>query len=214
MHRSEDVPLIDLLLRPDCLPFSVALLLMLLIGAVEAVGLGSAALGLDAHADLPKGLDWLNIGHLPLLVLLVVFLALFGTAGLAIETAALLGTGGVLAWPLAVPAALAAALPLTRLASAGLGRILPRDETTAVPLDALIGRRARIVIGTAGPGNPARARVVDVHGQPHFVMVEPEDSAIPDRFDDTMHILLTRRDGAQFRAVAIESDYFTQAELR
>ena len=204
--------MLALLSNPDSLAFSVALLVMVLIGAVEVTGLASAALGLDADADLPDALDWLNIGRLPLLVLIVVFLALFGTTGLALQLASLSLAGATLAWPLAVPATLAAALPLTRFASAGLGRVLPRDETTAVDLASLAGRRARIVIGTASPGNPARARVTDAHGQAHFVMVEPEADADPDQFDDSMTLLLTRQDGHHFRAVALAPDIFSQLE--
>lgn len=204
--------MLALLLATDSLAFSVALLVMVLIGLVELTGLASAALGLDVDAELPEGLDWLNIGRLPLLVLIVVFLAIFGTTGLALQLASLALAGSTLAWPLAVPAAVTAALPATRFASAGLGRVLPRDETTAVDLASLVGRRARIVIGTASPGNPARARVVDIHGQAHFVMVEPEADADPDRFDAAATLLLTRQDGHHFRAVALAPDIFSALE--
>ncbi len=68
-----------------------------------------------------------------------------------------------------------AALPLTGIFARGLNRILPGDETTAVSLDNLLGKRAEIVVGEARRGSPARGRVRDAHGQTHYVMVEPSD---------------------------------------
>src|SRR5690348_4607797 len=42
----------DFILAPANLPFSVALALMLMIGAVEALGLGLGSVHLDMHADV------------------------------------------------------------------------------------------------------------------------------------------------------------------
>jgi len=105
-----------------------------------------------------------------------------------------------------VPAAIAGAAPLTRWLGAGLARVLPRDETTAVAIDTLVGRRARIVIGTARRGHPARARVEDQHGQAHFVMVEPLDDA---SLTAAAMLLLTARHGDIFHAVEIPTDIFS-----
>ncbi|TAK08686.1 MAG: DUF1449 family protein, partial [Rhizorhabdus sp.] len=61
------------------LAFVVALAIMMLIGLVEAIGLGSSALGHDIDVDGEGDwLSWLGVGQLPLLMLLVVFLASFG----------------------------------------------------------------------------------------------------------------------------------------
>ena len=104
--------------------------------------------------------------------------------------------GGPLSPWLAAPAALIAALPLTGVGARGLARILPSDETTAIGLGALLGRRAEIVIGEARRGFPARARVRDVHGQTHYVMVEPTDEDIVLVAGATA--LLVRREGELF----------------
>jgi membrane protein implicated in regulation of membrane protease activity len=166
--------MLEIFAAPANLPFSVALLVMLMIGAVEALGLGASAAHLDVGADVDGGdlLGWLGVGQVPLLILLVVFLAIFGLAGLAIQQFA----GPLPLW-IATPAAAAAALPLTGLGSRGLARIMPRDETTAVSLDSLVGRKGTITVGTARRGSPAQARVSDVHGQVHYVMVEPYDDS-------------------------------------
>jgi membrane protein implicated in regulation of membrane protease activity len=199
--------MLEIIAAPANLPFSVALLLMLMIGAVEALGLGASAVQVDADIDLDGGgdlLGWLGVGRVPLLMLLVVFLAFFGLVGLAIQQLA----GPFPLW-IAAPAAAAAALPLTGLGARGLARIMPGDETTAVSLDSLVGRRGTITIGTARRGSPAQARVRDVHGQVHYVMVEPYDDN--HAFGEGETVRLDRRDGNIFIALArterIESSF-------
>jgi membrane protein implicated in regulation of membrane protease activity len=189
--------MLEIIAAPANLPFSVALLLMLMIGAVEALGLGASAVHLDLHVDGDVDgslLGWLGVGKVPLLMLLIVFLALFGLAGLAIQQFA----GPLPLW-IAVPAAAAAALPLTGFGARGLARIMPGDETTAVSLDSLVGRRGTITIGIARRGSPAQARVADIHGQPHYVMVEPYDDGQAISEGETVR--LDRREGNIFIAV-------------
>ena len=196
----------DFLAAPANLPFSVALAVMLLIGLVEAVGLGASAAHLDIDADGGDLLGWLGVGRVPLLMVLVVFLAAFGLAGLALQqlVASLLGAP-VSPW-LASAGAVAAALPLTGLGARALARIMPQDETTAVGLDELVGKRGTITIGIARRGSPAKARVHDVHGQTHYVMVEPHDENHP--FAEGETVLLVHRDGHIFTGIG-EADGLT-----
>jgi len=183
--------------------FVTAIVLMLLIGLAQLVGLGDHAGGdmhPDFHADADNLLSWLGVGRLPLLMLIVVFLTLFGVAGLILQQAMVDLTGAPLdAW-IAVPAVALGSLPLTGLAARGLARILPHDHTTAVPLEALIGRPAQVVTGRAALGSPARARAEDHHGQAHYVMVEPDRSGAV--FEEGEQILLVRREGDLFRAIS------------
>jgi membrane protein implicated in regulation of membrane protease activity len=183
----------EFILAPENLPFAVALAVMLMIGVVEALGLGASAAHVDLHVDADGGdlLAWLGVGRVPLLILLVVFLALFGLSGLLIQQS----FGPLSPW-LASGAALVAALPLTGLGARGLARIMPQDETTAVSLDTLVGKRGEITIGTARRGAAAQARVRDAFGQPHYVMVEPHDEAHPIAEGET--VLLVRREGHIF----------------
>ncbi len=188
----------------DSVIFVSALILMLLIGAVQVIGLGSD-FGIDAHveADVDANIDllgWLGIGTLPLMILMVVFLGLFGTIGLIIEQASHDWLGAMTSPLIAGPAALVVALPLTGLSARGLARVLPRDFTTAVSLDTLVGETGKIVTGRASAGSPARARVEDAHGQAHFIMVEPN---APDQiFEEGEAILLVRRENDLFRAIS------------
>ncbi|HEX8262459.1 MAG TPA: YqiJ family protein [Allosphingosinicella sp.] len=201
--------MLETIAAPANLPFSVALLVMLMIGAVEALGLGASAAHLDMDADLDGGgdlLGWLGFGRVPLLMLIVLFLAFFGLAGLAVQQFA----GPLTLW-IAVPAAAAAALPLTGLGARGLARVMPQDETTAISLDSLVGRRGTITVGTARRGSPAQARVRDVHGQVHYVMVEPYDD--DHAFAEGETVRLDRRDGHIFIALAKADGLETRFEV-
>lgn len=199
----------DFLLLPQNVPFSSALLLMLLIGGVEAAGLGSAAW--DGGGDIAPELEaegggWLGLSGVPLLVLLIIALAAFALAGFALQHAALAWTGALLpAWTAAAAAALAA-LPASLIGAKGAARWLPRDESTAVPLDALLGRRGIIQTGAAAAGSPARARIRDGFGQSHYPLVEPNDPG--ERLPEGAEVLLVARDGDLFRAVAVQPDPF------
>jgi hypothetical protein len=191
----------------DNVLFFAALLLMLLIGVIEAMGLGGgAALGdgfdqpdLDGHVDHPSLLNWLNAGRLPLLMLIVVFLFSFGMTGLILQQVIDGLFGKPAPWWLAAPLAMAVALPFTRLFGAGVAKILPTDETTAVARETLVGRWATIVTGNAEVGSPAQARVRDAHGQTHYVMIEPDD--VGDVFEQGSEVIIVRQAGAQFFAI-------------
>jgi len=182
--------------------FTSALALMVLIGIVEAIGLGGSAVQIDGHADLDGGdwLGWLGVGRLPLLMVLVVFLCAFGVIGLSGQQLFASLSGALLSPWLAAPAAAAAALPVTGLLARGLARILPRDETTAINVDELVGLRATIVTGRAARGCPARARVRDRFGMDHYVMAEPDNDG--QVFGEGEEIILVRREPHVFRAIS------------
>lgn len=195
--------MIDFLGVPEVLPFTVALALMLMIGIVEVIGLGASVVHLDTDIDLHDGsnlLGWLGFGAVPLLILLVIFLALFGLIGLIGQRVAVQVLGAPVTPWLAAPAAAAATLPFLGVAARGAARIMPRDETTAVGRDSLIGRRATVTVGIARIGAPARAVVRDEHGQPHNVMVEPFSEGSEAR--EGQSLLLVRREGELFIGLA------------
>lgn len=194
----------DLLIAPEAVVFTAAWVLMLAIGAIEALGLG----GGDFDLDLDSGLfDWLGVGRVPLLVLLIAFLAAFGSVGLAGQQTALEWTGALLSPWIAIPAALVVALPLTAGLSRILAKVIPQDETTAFEIDDLVGRAGIITVGRAASGSPARTRVVDPHGQAHHVLVEPNDPA--ESFAEGDTVLLVRREGIGFRAILHSSPRFS-----
>lgn len=188
--------------------FVSAIVLMLLIGAVQAIGI-AGDFDLDIHGDADLlgwlGLGWLGLGRLPLLMLLAIFLALFGMIGLIGQHLLLDFAGAMLSPLIAAPAAFLASLPLTGFAARSLAPLLPRDQSSAVPLDALTGSFARIVTGVARSGSPARARVEDVYGQAHYVMVEPDNAG--QTLEEGETILLVRREDHVFRAISHGDHY-------
>ncbi|KQX20238.1 MULTISPECIES: YqiJ family protein [unclassified Sphingomonas] len=201
--------MLELLAAGENLAFVIALGTMVLIGLVEAVGLGSGAFGHDLDLDADgEWLGWLGFGRLPLLMLLVVFLACFGVIGLVGQQLALSHLGTLLPGWVAIPAAGVAALPATGGMARLVGRIMPQDETTAIGIDQLVGLHAEILVGTAAQGSPAKARVRDFHGQAHYVMVEPDS---PDaRFAEGVEVLLVRRENHVFRAISSDRPPFSQ----
>ncbi|MFP8966735.1 YqiJ family protein [Pokkaliibacter sp. CJK22405] len=207
----------DLLLADQNLIFAIALAVMLLLAVLEGVGvlLGHGlshlfdqmmpSLHMDIDADMPEApsalsrlLGWLRIGELPMLIVLVVFLTVFGLMGLGAQsviagiTGALL-PGWIIVWPVLI-----VSLPFTRWLSGGLGRIMPRDESTAVNGDELVGQIAVITLGEARVGSPSEARTRDQYGQTHYVMVEPLE---PISIAQGQEVLLVQRLGSRYQVI-------------
>lgn len=188
------------------MPFAAALVLMVLLGLVQVVGLGGSFgdADIDADADGPADglLSFLGIGRVPFMIWLTSFLFLFAALGAGIQALA----DGLLGAPLDrwLAAALAgvAAVPVNALLVRPIAAILPGDETTAVGLDSLVGRRARIVTGRAAAGYPARAQVHDRFGHPHHVMVEPHEAGSEILEGD--EVLLVRREDETFYGVPLQ----------
>lgn len=210
----------ELFTHPSNIFFSVSLCLMLLLGMVELlmliVGLSSQGF-LDQfipdqlfeaqHPDLNLNteqgffiqlLDWLYIGRIPVLVWLVIFLTTYALSGLIFQSIYHeLTQSYVPAWLIA-PAIFILCMPIVRLISAVLAKILPKDETTAIYGDELIGLHAEIILGEARPEYPAQAKVKDQHGLTHYILVEPESDLI---FTPGQQVVLTQKTSRGFTAI-------------
>lgn len=217
-----------MILEPYNLPFAVALALLGFVAIAQIIGAGDMFggdadldLDLDMDADIEADIDvdgaeaisgggfiagllsLIGLGKVPFLVWLTLFLVLFAAIGVSGQALAISLTGSPLHTGLAGVLAGIGALPVTGLASRPVGAMLPKDETSAVGLNSLIRRDAQIQIGTAQAGSPARSKVIDMHGHPHFVMVEPHD---PDAvLTEGETVLLVRREGETFFAVQYEN---------
>ncbi len=196
------------LLEPYNAPFAIALVLMLALLIIQIFGVLDLDIDLDADGDgaLNAGpvdglLTLLGLGRVPLTVWLVVFLLVFAGAGVGIQQLAQSFTGAPLDRILAAVIAAGCAVPAAAAIARPLGRILPQDESTAVDTHTLLGRRATITDGVARSGFPARARVLDLHGQAHHVMVEPHEQSSELHAGD--EVLLVRRENNQFYATAL-----------
>ena len=203
------------LFEPHNMPFLAAFILMILLALVQVVGIAdmfSADADVDLDADVdgdaaiePSGMDavftLLGIGRVPLTIWLAVFLLVFALVGVSSQALAESLTGSPLYVWLAALIAGGASLPVTGAIARPLGAIMPKDHTTAVSTQSLVGRRATISVGVARTGSPARATVKDVYGQSHNVMVEPHETSSELHAGD--EVLLVRREGNQFYATAL-----------
>src|SRR5581483_11899731 len=164
------------LLAPSTWPFVGATLVLLLITALEGVALllGVSAFhwldhllpaGSAGHAVPDKALGLLHVGRVPVLVLLILFLATFAMIGFAANMVAHSLFGLWLPAWLSAPLSVVAALPIVRVVASGVARLVPADQSFAVTLDSLVGRVATVLGGTARHGYPAEAKVLNQHGQ-------------------------------------------------
>lgn len=189
------------------LPFAVALALMVLLAAVQLLGLGGWSIDADADSDLDADgaadgmLSLLGFGRVPLMIWLALFLLCFAAIGVSGQALADSLLGAPLDKWLAAVLAGGASLPVTGALVRPLARVLPQDETTAVGLDSLLGRRGTITTGRAAAGSPARTRVLDRHGHPHFVMLEPHEAQLV--IEEGDDVLLVRRDDNLFYGVPL-----------
>ena len=86
-----------------------------------------------------------------------------------------------------------------RVGGALVARIMPKDESSAVSEDSLVGRAGVVIVGTARLGEPAQVRLRDTHGQTHYVMAEPDSQ--DETFPSGTAVLLVMRIGARYRAI-------------
>lgn len=203
------------LFAAETAPFAVALGLMLAIAVIELIGfvlglqpsamVDNALPDLDADAPevelgpLSQTLSWLSFGKLPALVVLILITASFGLIGFAgQEMLRRLFGFAIDPWIASVPAAVGAAL-VTRHVGGALGRIMPREETEAVSTKAFVGRVATVFRGIAQPGRPAEAKLTDIHGKTHYVLVEPDEGEVD--MPEGSEVVIIRQEGPVYRAI-------------
>lgn len=218
--------MIDFIAASQNLPFTVAIAVMLIIALLEGIttvlgaGLSSVLETLipeiDMDVDLESGqqstpmirlLGWLRIGEVPFLMVLVIFLTVFGLIGLGIQSLAQTTTTLLLPAWVAGMAALIAALPVVRVLAGGLNRIMPKDETEAVSEQSFVGKIATITLGQASVGNPSEAKLRDEHGLTHYVLVEPDVEG--ESFQHAEAVLIVKKAGAVYTAIRNESAALT-----
>lgn len=200
--------------------FGIALAVMLLLGVLELLALllgggndwldsllpdgltetTSPELHIDADAGgtLIRFLSWLYVGKLPLLMLMVVFLLVFGILGYGVQAACMSVMGQFAPMWLAAVATWFLSLPAVRCVAGGLHRVLPKDETTAQTSADLVGRVGVVVLGEASEQAAAQVRVKDAFGQQHYVMVKADGAPLP----QGSMVLLVAQEAGQFRAIA------------
>jgi hypothetical protein len=209
--------MLSFLMEPANLPFSGALAVMISFVLLEvlslSLGAGISELidslfpDVDVDLELPDSspsafsqfLSWLRVGKVPLLMLLLVTLTAFGLSGLFLQALIQKMTGNLLPPFIALIPAGFCALPFTRVIGGLLHTYMPKDETSAVSEDSLIGRTAVILAGTARQGKPVQAKVQDEHQYTHYIMVEPEHAE--EQLRAGQSVILSVKKGALFQAI-------------
>jgi hypothetical protein len=148
---------------------------------------------------LSRLFGWLNVGRVPVLVLLVIFLFGFGLTGLVVQSIVNNVFGILLPGVAASAAALVAGIFFMKVLGRVIARIVPKEETDAVSEKSFVGRVAVITTGRARSGQPAQGKVYDKHGHCHYVMIEPD--AAGDIFETGSQVLLVKQNGARFLAI-------------
>ena len=148
---------------------------------------------------LSQLLSWLCVGKVPVLILLAAFLLGFGLTGLVVQEATQTLIG-IYLWPIlvAVPAFMAA-LPTTRYLGLSIAKVMPKEETDAVSRSSFVGAIATIIRGEAERGKPAEAKLRDVNGTTHYILVEPDQPGV--KFAQGNEVLLVKKSGSIFQAV-------------
>jgi len=195
----------DILLAPDVRPFAVAAAIMVSLGGIELltmiVGFSISelmghdfALDSETHSGIGGLFLWINAGRLPLLILLILALGIFSIAGFLLQAIAH-GAGAGLS------------LPVIRVASRGIARIIPRDETYAVNEADFVGHVAEVSIGPLDQGLPGRVRLKDVFGNWHSVAARASSDSAP--LPVGARVLLVDRDSRSFIAISAPTDLIT-----
>jgi hypothetical protein len=206
--------LLEQFMAADVRPFAIAAMMILVIGLAEAVTMligfslsevVGKAVHFDGHSEngFVNAISWLNVGGVPLLIFILLFLGMFSITGFVIQdlTTAI---GGALPTLVAAPLAFAVSVPIVRQATRLVARAIPRDESYAVEIADLVGRVGEVVVGPLDHDLPGRVRVKDVHGNVHFVAASaaPASGELP----QGSPVLLVDRDGTHFLAIAAPAD--------
>jgi len=210
----------DILLAPDVRPFAISAAIMVTLAGIELltmiIGFSISeligkdfALETESHSAIGGLFLWINAGRLPLLILLILALGMFAIAGFLLQGIAH-SVGTAIPVALAAVAAAALSLPAIRIASRGIARIIPRDETYAVNEADFVGHIAEVSIGPLDQGLPGKVRLKDVFGNWHSVAARASPDSTP--LPVGASVLLVDRDAKSFIAISAPADLIAQQQ--
>ncbi|MBA3603233.1 MAG: DUF1449 family protein [Parachlamydiaceae bacterium] len=211
----------DFILADYNVPFMASLLIVMLITALECIGalIGISSTHLFDKFDVDYTIDtsppleishhvpsifeyifaWMRVPKIPLLIVILIVLFLFGSVGLTLQSFSLTYFGTTLSYIWSIPLTLAIVFPVSLILSHVIAYFLPNDSSSAVSLNSLVGNTAEITLGTASKGFPTTAKCRDSMGKMHHFLVEPEDSQ--ETFNYGEKVLLIRCINGRFHAL-------------
>ena len=210
----------EFMLKSQNLPFTVSLTIMIMIAFLEGVtaliGFGLSSMiessipdfdidtDLD-HSDISKNsiltktFGWLRIRKVPVLIILIAFLTVFGLCGLFIQSVFVRITGCLLPGLIASFISLFLTLPLVRGITGIIAKIIPKNETEVITEKSFIGQVAVIILGKASKNSPAQAKFKDKFKTTHYVMIEPDIE--DEEFVQGDHVLIVKQTNIGYKAI-------------
>ncbi|MDH4387835.1 MAG: DUF1449 family protein [Fimbriimonas sp.] len=154
----------------------------------------------DSDGLLNGLLEFFGVSAMPLSIFVLVATCSFFVTGYVIQMLAL-GTGGAFlpGW-VAIAPAIAVSLGCCRLVGKGFAKTKFKLHTTAVASSSFLYRLVTIQSGVAKVGLSAEAKLVDDHGQTHYVLVEPKNPG--ESFPQGSEVILVEQVGSRFLAVS------------
>ena len=189
--------------------YTIAIGIVLAIAALEIIGqfiglslgqLIDGALDLDMDVSPDAGvlsgglsslLAWMGLNKVPFMVWLIIFLTSFALIGFTGNYLALTLISNPLPASLSAVIALMGGTYISHHLSTLIGRLIPKEQTSAVSKDSFSGMLAQITVGTARKGMPAEAVLKDEFDQKHYVLVEPIDE---DEFTQGTKVVLVTKE--------------------
>jgi hypothetical protein len=191
-------------LLPALQPFTIAaatllaLVLIEIIGSFAGASLSDMTEATSIAETAESGLSWLNLGRVPLLVLLMLLLGLFSASGMVLQAVANASVG-LLPPLLAVPLAGAFALMTTGAVSKLVGAVLPREETYALNEQDLVGRIGTVTVGPLESHAVGRISIADAHGSRHFPRARPANAG--EAIEIGARVLIVDMAGREYRVI-------------
>ena len=147
-------------------------------------------------------LSWFNLGKVPFLVLVIIFLTAFGLTGFIAQYLTITLIKINIPSLILILADLIFSFYVLHKIGGFVGRIIPSEETSAVSQESFIGRIAVITTGTSKRGMPAQAKIKDEHGRFHYVMTEPLNDE--DEFDQGFQVVIVDKKGRNYLVDAFD----------
>ena len=200
-------------LLPENIPFLIAIGVTLAISILEMlaffVGFTISStidvlipdFEIDIDASFTnKVFGWLQVGRVPSIMLLILYLSLFGMIGLGVQ---LLSHTfyETFPWYVATMITFPTALVPYKYIGGKIAALIPDDESDAISEEELTGV-AELILGRAAFNFPGEAKLVDKNGKTHYIMIEPERGA--DAFHKGDKVIIHRRDGRVYRGVKVD----------
>ena len=167
---------------------------LLILGMISIIfGIGHDLFQVDAEIDftldangngVPDYLEaghssiflWVNPGHVPSTVFIILFSGIYSILGYSAQWIYNGIASGLLPALLVGPVVLACTLPIVRSLSASIAPLLPKDETSAIKVESLIGSSGILTAGPTGPVDFGIARFTDNFGTDHNLVVCSESN--------------------------------------